>query len=165
VYLRSPQGWSCRAHCRRSPYLHQKKHRMKHLFALLSSTNFSFLGSSDLLHSVLSLLSLFARYLLFLVHTLSSKSVLGLEFLEKIHVIIHQGESSGLSTTKVCAEPETSNDIRCSFVHLCQFLRNFFLWHCGTSRVKDIHNHLPSGQKPVGHEFSGANSSRNVSHV
>jgi len=91
--------------------------------------------------------------------------VLGFELLEKIHVVIDQGESSGLTASEVSAESKTRDDISCSLVHLGQFLGNLLLGDCGASRMENIHNHLSSGQKPVGHELAGSDGSRNVSHV
>ena len=69
-----------------------------------------------------------------------SKSVLGFELLEKIHVVVDQGESSGLTASEVSAESKTRDDISCSLVHLGQFLGNLLLGDCGASRMENIHN-------------------------
>lgn len=61
--------------------------------------------------------------------------MLGLKLLEKIHVVIDQGKTGGLTTSEVGAESKTRDDVRRSFVHLGQFLSDFLLWHCGATGV------------------------------
>ena len=66
--------------------------------------------------------------------------MLGFELLEKIHIVVDQGEAGSLATTEVGAESEARDHIGGSFVHLGQFLRDLLLGDCGASWVENIYD-------------------------
>ena len=80
---------------------------------LLSSTctDFSFRGTSHLLHAVLTFLALFSGSSFPGVQTVSLQSVFGLEFLGVVQGVVDQSEPAGASTAKVGLEAEGKNYI------------------------------------------------------
>ena len=72
--------------------------------------------------------------------TYPGQSVLGLESLGILQCVVDEPKASRLATTKLCAEAETEDDIRCSLVHARQLFSDFCLGYSGPPWVKNIHN-------------------------
>ncbi len=72
----------------------------------------------------------------------SSESVFGLVFLCSLRRVIHQGKSSGFSTTEITSETEKEALRSGGLVHLANLLLELSFANVGTARVDHVNDLL-----------------------
>jgi len=99
-------------------------------------------GTSDLLTLVLGLLDSLTRLLLHLEHSVTCKTMLGLELQASFLVIVDKAESGGLSSSELCLKSKKHDKLGVGLVHLSNNLGKLSLRNIGASRMNDVDNHL-----------------------
>lgn len=127
-------------------------------------TNLGLGGTTDLLHSVATFLTLFTGLFLDFHKTVTNQTVFGFEFLGIVQGIVDQGKASGTTTTESGTETEDKAHIRGYFVHGSEFFADFGFADGSQTGMYDIAYHLLSAKQTVGHELACADSGGSTRH-
>jgi len=134
--------------------------KASHLFVLLLGCTLGLRCTSESLLSVLALLALLSAGLLDLCcHSYSDQAIMGLKLLQRLWRIVHERETSCLSTTILCLQAENVDLVLVGLVHFGELASEFLLGDVGTVGVEDIDDHLLAAQERVANEL--ASSQRN----
>ena len=102
---------------------------------------FVLLGTAELLHTVLALLSLLSGLLHCFSKAVSDEAVLRLELLGAFDVVVDQAKASGFAATKLGLKAENKHAVVVlDIIHLGKLLSELFLGDVGTTRVQNINN-------------------------
>lgn len=123
-------------------YMGCSNHFVQVLLLATGRPNLGLLCTANLLHSVLSLLTLLAACSALLAEAIPAEPVLGFKFLGKVERVIYEGETRGLATSELGPEAEAEHHVGGCVVHLAQFVPHLLLGDCASVRVDDIYNHL-----------------------
>lgn len=116
-------------------------------------------GSSDLLVSVLSLLSLLSRSLLDLGgKAVSDLSVGRLKLEQSLGRVVDETEAGGLSSSELGSQAKDGHGVLLGVVGASQLLSQLVLGHVGGRGVQDVNDKLSSAEEGVSDELSGSDS-------